>query len=248
MQFNENQNNAALIEASSDAFRHPEWDELERASTKVILRWAWETLGTGVFVSSSFQTQSVPLLHIVSQVCPQMTVLFLDTGYHFPETLAFRDELQKAFGLKIRTIRPISAGSQSDIAQESPLYSVNPDLCCHLNKVKPMRMALEDALGWISGVRRDQTSRRAELKVVEAEPSGILKIHPMLHWRREEIWDYIKNHNLPKHPLHGQGYRSIGCAPCTRPAGQGEDDRDGRWPGREKTECGLHTQRAPLAS
>jgi len=248
MEFIENQNNAALIEAEADAIRHTEWDELEHVSTKEILQWAWETLGTGVFVSSSFQTQSVPLLHIVSQVCPQMTVLFLDTGFHFPETLAFRDELQKTFGLNIRNIQPESAALKDSQSPKTPLYSVNPDLCCHFNKVEPMQLALENARGWISGVRRDQTAHRAALKTIEAEPSGLLKIHPMLHWRRDEIWEYIKIHNLPKHPLHGQGYRSIGCAPCTRPANNGENDRDGRWAGREKTECGLHTQKLRRAS
>ncbi len=215
-------------------------ERLEQCTTEEILKWAWETFGSKVTVSSSFQTQSLPLLHIISQVCPGMPVIFIDTGFHFPETLAFRDMLQTRYGLNIVTVHPEIAKSQLLQQYGEALYRRDPDLCCYINKVEPMQRILAKMHAWVAGVRRDQTTNRSQLSVLEPQPSGLLKIHPMLNWTRDDIQTYIHEHDLPAHPLYAQGYRSIGCAPCTRPTLTLEDERSGRWAGTGKTECGLH--------
>ncbi|MBN1217509.1 MAG: phosphoadenylyl-sulfate reductase [Anaerolineae bacterium] len=215
-------------------------NQFENAPPADILRWARVTFGPKVVASSSFQTQSLPLLHLISQIYPEMPVIFLDTGFHFPETLAFRDELQAYLGLKIIIARPPVEKSHLIARYGEGLYRHDPDLCCYINKVEPMRRALIGFDAWISGVRRDQTAYRQELSVLETQRNGPLKIYPMLNWTREQIFEYIQQHQLPTHPLLAKGYRSIGCAPCTRPVLTGDDDRAGRWPGSDKTECGLH--------
>lgn len=211
-----------------------------------ILAWTWETLGPEVVVSSSFQTQSVPLLHLISQVCPAMPIIFIDTGFHFAETLAFRDELARRYHLNIRVVGPQIDQAELFRRYGEGLYRHDPDLCCHLNKVEPMRRALVGQRGWISGVRHDQTAHRAGLRVLEPQPDGPLKVHPLLAWTKADLWTYINRHDLPTHPLLAQGYLSIGCAPCTRPVTAGEDERAGRWTGTGKTECGLHLNPADL--
>lgn len=212
----------------------------ENLSTEAILKWAWDTFRENAVVSSSFQTQSIPLLHIISQTCPKLPIVFIDTGFHFPETLAFRDELQSRYGLNIIVVRPSISKSQLFQQHGEGLYRRDPDLCCYINKVEPMQRLLSTKHAWIAGVRRDQTQNRKGLHVLEPQSTGLLKIHPMLNWTKEDIQAYIHEHNLPPHPLYEQGYRSIGCAPCTRPVLTLEDDRSGRWSDSGKTECGLH--------
>jgi phosphoadenosine phosphosulfate reductase len=219
-----------------------QWNErLEHWSTEKILTWARETFGPRVVASSSFQTQSLPFLHILSRVCPEMPVIFIDTGFHFSETLAFRDELQARFGLNVIVARPAISKSQLMAQYGEGLYRRDPDLCCYINKVEPMRRALSGFDAWISGVRRDQTTHRRHLGALAPQRMGLLKIHPMLRWTGDEVWAYIHSHRLPYHPLFPAGYASIGCAPCTRPVRAGEDERSGRWAGTGKAECGLHT-------
>jgi phosphoadenosine phosphosulfate reductase len=212
----------------------------ENASTAEILQWAWDTFGPQVAASSSFQTQSLPLLHLIAQICPTMPVIFLDTGFHFPETLAYRDELQARLGLNVIIARPVIEKSQLITTYGEGLYRCDPDLCCYINKVEPMRRALTGFEAWISGVRRDQTNHRQSLTVLESQPNGPLKIYPMLNWTRAQVQAYIDRHQLPPHPLTTAGYRSIGCVPCTRPVLPGADERSGRWTGNDKKECGLH--------
>jgi phosphoadenosine phosphosulfate reductase len=212
----------------------------EAQSPTKILQWAWETFGPDIAASSSFQTQSVPLLHLISQICPDMPVIFLDTELHFPETLAFRDELQQHFRLKLVVVQPRIQRSELAVRYGVNLPEHNPDLCCYINKIEPMQRALSGLKAWVSGARRDQTAQRQKLASLERQPSGLFKIQPMLNWTRADINRYIEQHQLPSHPLLSQGYRSIGCAPCTHPTLSG-DERAGRWAGLDKTECGLHT-------
>ena len=206
------------------------------------MRWAWESYAPDIVASSSFQTQSVPLLHIISRVCPEMPVIFLDTGYHFPETLAFRDELKARFNLNIVVIQPTVTKSESLQRYGEALYRRDPDLCCYINKVSPMKWAVSWAQAWVSGVRRDQTARRRTLRVFDLQADGPLRIHPMLNWTEDDIRAYREMYDLPVHPLYHLGYVSVGCAPCTRPVFFGEDARAGRWSDSEKTECGLHLE------
>lgn len=204
-----------------------------------ILRWAWEQFPAGTLaVSSSFQTQSVPLLHLIATTVPELPVLFVDTGYHFPETLHFRDRLVSDWGLRLRVLR---AAPESALETRQPLYLTNPDLCCEIRKVQPVQQAMTEYRGWISGIRRDQSATRAEARVIEAALGGLVRIHPLLAWTHADVTRYMAEHQLPAHPLRARGYTSIGCLPCTRPPIVGGDLRSGRWQGQGKTECGLHT-------
>lgn len=217
-------------------------EKFETASPSDILCWASEIFPSDLAASSSFQTQGVPLLHHISQAVPNLPIIFLDTGYHFPETLQFRDQLIAQWGLKVQVWRAKLARGEF-VRQYGPdLYSRDPNRCCYINKVEPMKRATAHLKVWISGVRRDQSAARANLKILEYNAEGVLRIHPMATWTRQDIWRYMHHHNLPDHPLLAQGYVSIGCAPCTRPVLNGDDDeRAGRWQGQGKVECGLHT-------
>jgi phosphoadenosine phosphosulfate reductase len=212
----------------------------EGESPGEILKWAWRTFKSGkIAATSSFQSQSLPLLHLISTHTPELPVLFIDTGFHFPQTLAFRDRLARELGLNIRILKPGESPNRFKW-QHGELYHSNPDLCCYLNKVKPLQEAKKGLDAWVTGIRRDQTQMRADTPVVSIDEDGVYKICPMATWKREEIWSYIQERDLSTHPLLTQGYLSIGCAPCTRPVFSGEDERDGRWLGQLKTECGLH--------
>ena len=225
---------------SSDLNLPPLNTQFKNLSTEEILGWVWNTFGNKAVASSSFQTQSVPLLHIISQTCPELPVIFLDTGFHFPETLTFRDELVARLGLNLVIARAAVEKNQQIAQYGEGLYRKDPDLCCYINKVEPMRRVTQKYNGWISGVRRDQTANRQSLSVFDPQATNPLKIHPMLNWTKAQVWNYIDKHQLPSHPLFTQGYPSVGCAPCTRPVFSGEDERVGRWAGLGKIECGLH--------
>lgn len=215
-------------------------ERFERQSPDEILRWTWETFGSKAAASSSFQPQGLPLLHLIARVCPEMPIIFLDTGFHFPETLTFRDEMTEHLKLNLVVVRPIIEQSELVARYGQGLYRRDPDLCCYINKVEPMQRAVADLQAWVSGVRRDQTAHRQQLSILEPQATGLLKVHPILNWTKKEVWQYTDAYNLPSHPLFTQGYLSIGCAPCTRPVFSGEDEREGRWAGMNKTECGLH--------
>ncbi len=218
--------------------------QFEDAAPQVILEWAYTFFGKGVAVTSSFQTQSVPLLHMIAQVAPEMPILFLDTGFHFPETLAFRDRLVKDLGLTVRSLKPHMGHSQFR-QTHGDLYRRDPDVCCYINKVEPLERAMQDYDAWVTGIRRDQTAARRHAAIISQEPNGKTKICPLATWTEHEVWCYLHAHNLPSHPLLAQGYLSIGCSPCTRPVYDGEDSRAGRWSGQAKMECGLHTANEP---
>lgn len=206
------------------------------------IRLAAQSFYDLIAVSTSFQTQSLPLLHLISRHLSSAKVLFVDTGYHFPETLAFRNQVVEMLSLNLRVVRA-DEGATSDLnSAREPLYRTNPDLCCELNKIQPVRAAMGEYRAWISGIRRDQSAVRAQAREIEKTTEGITRIHPMLDWTQADIEAYIREHNLPRHPLDARGYTSIGCRPCTRPPLIGGDLRSGRWAGTGKTECGLHTQ------
>lgn len=205
---------------------------------------AYQAAGKRVFVSSSFQSQSVPLLHIISQCAQPVPVLFLNTGFLFAETHAFKRQLVELLGLEVVDLEsPIPKNQQMD-GEGKFLYTSDPDRCCYLNKTLPMEKPLIQYDVWISGVRRDQNANRAQLREEEAAPNDTLRYHPMLEWTAREIWAYIRLHKLPRHPLEGRGYLSIGCRPCTHKFEVMDEAnmRGGRWSGMNKTECGLHTE------
>ena len=215
-------------------------DQLGSASTEEILQWVWKEFGESAAATSSFQTQSVPLLHLIAETTPQLPILFLDTGFHFPETLEFRDHLQEEFGLNVRSLKT-RMGHGGFRQKYGELHRRDPDLCCHLNKVEPLERALEEYRVWVSGIRRDQTKQREDTSVVSQLDNGLYKVCPMVRWSSRDIWQHIHKHALPAHPLFYEGYLSIGCAPCTRRPDGDESERDGRWANSDKAECGLHT-------
>ncbi|MQB01123.1 MAG: phosphoadenylyl-sulfate reductase [Actinobacteria bacterium] len=218
---------------------------LDHAHPETILRWAtWSS--DRLAIATSFQSSGLVLLHLLRNVKPDIPVLFLDTGFHFEETLEFSDRIAKMWDLNVIDLR----GKHGSVKQQvkihgAQLYNRDPELCCFINKVEPLQTALEDYDAWISGIRRDQSPGRSATPVVEAQmlPSGkeIVKIHPLADWSREDVESYISTHQIPTHPLLEKGYRSIGCWPCTRAVGEDEDERAGRWDGFNKTECGIHT-------
>tara|TARA_Y100000034_G_scaffold128614_1_gene183559 strand:+ start:543 stop:1247 length:705 start_codon:yes stop_codon:yes gene_type:complete len=209
--------------------------------TKRALKWSLTTFGSLVAVSSSFQTQSLPLLYLISEVVPEVPVLFVDTGFHFPETLEFRDQIVEKFGLNLRVLFP-KIDHKAFLDTYGLLYETDFDTCCSINKLEPMETGLANYKAWIGGVRRDQTIDRQKMSVLSKTDSGIYKLYPMLEWTSEDIWRYIRKYDLGEHPLFARGYTSIGCAPCTRSILDDNDERSGRWTGAMKIECGLHTK------
>lgn len=196
-----------------------------------------------LFASSSFQTHSIPMLHVLSQIDKTVPVYFLNTGYHFPETLNYRDQITTVFGLKLVNIEsPISRIRQRD-SLGNLMYTSDPDQCCYFNKTLPMEPVLSENDVWITGVRKDQNANRSNFDYEIKGAHNTLRFHPMLNWSKQMIWHYIKTNNLPRHPLDDKGYISIGCEPCTRKMTFDDiDERQGRWQGMKKTECGLHTE------
>lgn len=201
---------------------------------------AYEGEGKRMFVTSSFQSHSLPLLHMISTSGVPVDVLFINTGFHFPETLCFRDEISKRFGLKMIDVRSnVPKNLQRD--PEGQFYFISdPDYCCFLNKTQPLEPFLQSYDIWINGVRRQQSAQRAAMEIEQDTPHRAKRFHPLLDWTSKDIHDYRKAHDLPSHPLEEKGYLSIGCEPCTRKF-DANDDRSGRWFGMKKTECGLHT-------
>ncbi len=202
----------------------------------------YKLAGKKAFVSSSFQSHSLPLLHLISRFDRDIPVYFLNTGFHFPETIAFRYQIQELMGLTIiDAVSPVSKTGQRD-EQGKFFFVNNPDHCCYLNKVLPMEPVVEKHDIWINGVRRDQTKFRSQLHEEEMMGDGKLRYHPMLDWTSKMIWEYRKEYNLPEHPLEALGYLSVGCLPCTRSILESGDGRQGRWAGSAKDECGIQTE------
>lgn len=201
----------------------------------------YKNAGKRLFLTSSFQSQSVPLLHIISQIDNTIPVYFLNTGFLFPQTIRFKNQLVADFGLNV-------VGLESDIAKIHQLdsdhhffYSSDPDYCCDINKIQPLEPVLMQNDVWINGIRADQNENRRNMKPEQMGAHNVLRYHPILDWTKQDVEDYRNKFNLPNHPLDAEGYDSIGCEPCTSRAFTNEGERASRWSGMKKTECGLHT-------
>ncbi len=215
--------------------------------TEEILAWAWERFGMRAAVGTSFQGAGLVILDLARKNGLPFPVFTLDTGLLFPETLALKQRLQGFFGIQIEALTPdLTVEEQADI-NGPELWKRNPDLCCTIRKVMPLRDKLCDLDCWITGLRRQQSASRAEIGIIELylfdEGSGqeIVKLNPMARWTRDQVWQYLRQHQIPYNPLPDRGYGSIGCQPCTRCTGNGEHERAGRWTGFNKVECGIHT-------
>lgn len=197
--------------------------------------------GKTLFATSSFQTHSIPLLHIISQIDSTIPVYFINTGFLFPQTIEYKDTVAEALGIKVIDTLPLISKSDQKDFQNHFFYASDPDYCCFINKVQPMEPVLAKHDVWINGVRADQTEVRKGFQVVESLKGGKQRFHPMLDWSKQDIYRYIREFNLPRHPLDILGYSSIGCEPCTRRPRFDDDERASRWFGLKKTECGLNT-------
>jgi phosphoadenosine phosphosulfate reductase len=178
---------------------------------------------------------------MVTRIKHDLPIFFLDTGYHFWETLVFREKIASEWKLNVIDLYRDERWDGFTRQRTRTLPLEDPNLCCFVHKVQPMQKALKDIKAWISGIRRDQTSARAGAQILELQEDGLLKVNPLLNWTKEDVKRYTAEHNLPEHPLFEIGYRSVGCAPCTIAIGANDDERAGRWAGRGKVECGLHT-------
>lgn len=221
-------------------------DYLERCTAAERLAWAVERWGEQLLCTSSFGPGSAALLHLWTVVNPGAPVHFIDTGFLFAETIAYRDALAEQLKIELIVLRPLEAREPFLKKHGLKIYEQNPDFCCAQNKVEPMQRALVGKLAWLSGLRRDQSSTRAKTLIAQSTKDGPTKFHPIADWTRRDVYKYQVDHGLPEHPLFEKGYVSVGCEPCTAPVSPDEtDERAGRWAGKSKTECGLHTFLAP---
>ncbi|MFM7210360.1 MAG: phosphoadenylyl-sulfate reductase [Verrucomicrobiota bacterium] len=209
------------------------------------LRWAHETFGDRAGIGTSFQPAGVVILHLARTAGLPIRAFTLNTGLLFPETIAFKAEIERILGIKVDDVEPEQTVEQQAAAHGPELWKRDPEKCCELRKVQPLGRRLFDLDLWISGLRRDQSAERASTPLLSlaGRPDGsdVWKLNPLVDWSKERVHDYLAAHGLPHNPLIDRGYRSIGCAPCTVPS-SGGDERGGRWPGFDKRECGLHTR------
>jgi len=214
-------------------------EALADASALEIIRWASATFGDRICLTSSMSDAA--LIHLVSKVKPGIDVLFVDTGYHFAETIGTRDAVEAVYPVNVINVQPTRTVAEQEAALGPRLHGRNPDLCCHLRKVEPLSRALEGYMAWFTGVRRDETANRKNMKVVSWDRKrNMIKVNPILNWTEEDMDNYMSDNGVLINPLHYDDYPSIGCEPCTARVAPGEDPRSGRWAGMGKTECGIH--------
>ncbi|WP_248581326.1 phosphoadenylyl-sulfate reductase [Nocardioides sp. InS609-2] len=214
--------------------------ELELAPATDIIEWAVATFGKRFCVTSSMG--DAVLAHLASTVAPDIDVVFLDTGYHFAETIGTRDAVEATLPVNLITIAPVQTVAEQDAAYGKDLYKTDPDKCCALRKVAPLAESLSGYDAWATGLRRAETRNRVIAPVVGWDArKGKVKVSPLARWSDEEVDAYIEKHGVLVNPLVQDGYPSIGCWPCTRRVAPGEDPRSGRWAGTNKTECGIHS-------
>jgi phosphoadenylyl-sulfate reductase (thioredoxin) len=235
---------------SSNATRTPT-DDLAAAAWRLeghpperILAVAAARFAPRIAFATGFGPEGCVLLDIIGRQRLPIDVFTLDTGLLFPETYELWGRLEARYRLRIRAVRsPLDLPAQAARHGER-LWERDPDLCCDIRKVDPLRKALEGLDAWVTAIRREQTPDRAEVKVLEPDRRfGLVKVNPLAAWTHAQVWEYVRSHDVPVSPLHARGYPSIGCVPCTSPVIPGEDARAGRWRGREKKECGLHSRR-----
>lgn len=207
-----------------------------------VLQWAYSEYDDALVYACSFGVEGIVMIDLISQIKSTAKVVFLDTGLHFKETYTLIDKVKKRYPqLAIEMKKPILNVEEQAEKHGEKLWESQPDRCCYMRKVIPLRETLSDATAWLSGLRREQSPSRSQTKFINKDNTfHSVKICPLIHWSWSDIWDYVEKHQLPYNPLHAQGYPSIGCAPCTLPGDSTADSRSGRWANQTKTECGLH--------
>lgn len=221
--------------------------KFENAPTGEILQWVWSQFGTRAAIGTSFQGAGLVAMHISKSLGLNFPIFTIDTDLLFDETIELKGELEKFFNVNITVLKSeLSLEKQSGIYGDA-LWARDPDLCCTIRKVIPLQNHLANLDCWITGLRRQQSQTRADIRIIEiytfdeSEKKEIVKVNPLANWSREQVWEYIKKHNIPYNKLHDKGYKSIGCKPCTSVVPGEENERAGRWIGFQKTECGIHT-------
>nr|WP_307256084.1 phosphoadenylyl-sulfate reductase [Oikeobacillus pervagus] len=207
-----------------------------------VLTWAYDQYKEKLVYACSFGIEGIVLIDFISKVNPTATIVFLDTNLHFQETYDLIDKVKKRYpSLQIRMQQPELSLQEQAATFGDELWKTDPNKCCEMRKIIPLRKALEPAIAWISGLRRDQSETRRHTNYFNRDDKfQKIKVCPLIHWTWKDIWRYVHKHDLPYNELHDKGYPSIGCAPCTSPAFNLDDLRSGRWSGTQKIECGLH--------
>ncbi len=206
-----------------------------------VLTWAFETFGNEVAISSAFGAEGMVLIDMASRVRKDFRVFTIDTEFLFPETYSLIDRIEQKYEIKIERVFSLHSPEEQERVHGAALWARDPDQCCNLRKVEPLRRKLSELRAWITSIRRDQTSFRKDVRKVEWDMKfGLVKVNPIADWTSKQVWRYLHEHGVPYNSLHDQNYPSIGCTHCTRAVRPGEDPRAGRWPGTAKTECGLH--------
>jgi phosphoadenosine phosphosulfate reductase len=231
---------APLNFTSSEEWAKSVAEELEDSTAHEAIEWMFDTFGERHYIACSFQKTSSVTAHIASQINPEARFFYLDTDVLFKETYETRDRLEESLGVELDRFHNLTLEEQAERYGDE-LWNSDPDLCCGLRKVEPMRRALSSVDCWVAGVRRGDSSTRASApKFGWDKKFNLWKLNPLADWSERDVWNYIREHHLPYNPLHDHGYPSIGCTHCTKPVGPGGSPRDGRWAGSSKTECGIN--------
>lgn len=222
-------------------------EDFETRSLEEVLRWCWQEFGAEAAVGTSFQGAGLVMLDHAVRAGLRFPVFTLDTHLLFPETLELKSRLEDFWGIEIESLYPDQTPEQQAIEHGPELWKRAPDLCCTIRKVLPLQEKLRSLSVWVTGLRRQQSETRQKTQILELykfdvlRDRYILKLNPMANWSREAVWDHLRKNRIPYNPLQDRGYRSIGCTHCTRPVGEAENERAGRWTGFDKAECGIHT-------
>ncbi len=214
--------------------------QFEDSTPEQILGWATTTFPDDIILTCSFQHEGIALAHMLRSIKPDIPVVFINTRFHFKETLEYKDTIVKLLGLNLREVGAKMNFEEFKKRYTDELYKTDPDLCCKINKVEPLQEVLATTKCWVNGRRRDQTNERHNIRHVELQGS-IVKVNPLARWASKDTYHYLHAHNIPLNPLFEKGYTSVGCQPCTSLPLEGSDERSGRWAGSNKRECGIHT-------
>lgn len=215
----------------------------EERSLEDLLTWGLSIFGDKMVQVTSFGPTGMIILAHLARLSPGISIISIDTGFLFEETLALQEEVQQRYPVHLDIRRPFLTPKEQAHLYGPDLWKRNPDLCCQLRKVDPLQNALQDAEAWLTGLRRDQSPTRGNIPLISWDSKyNLLKLNPLATWTRKDVWTYITKHNVPYNVLHNQGYASIGCTHCTRPSINLSDERSGRWQGIQKIECGIHLQ------
>ena len=216
-------------------------DRLESATPQEILSWAVERFAPHFTMATAFGPEGMTIIHMLSEIAPETPIFNLETGYQFQETLDLRERVRKRYGITVEYKMPELSVAEYEAVHGGPVYKTNPNQCCFDRKLKVLHQAASGFHAWASAIRRDQSPDRAKAPIVGWDRKfQLVKVSPLANWTKKDVWKLIADKDIPYNPLHDQGYPSVGCQPCTRAVGIGEDERAGRWSGFQKTECGLH--------